>query len=79
MEKERLAGELRRRQYRAGMVDKAIIDALSDDEIIDSYVTCSHCGKKHITEREQAIALRRATHADQFFAFCDAFARGHTH
>jgi hypothetical protein len=79
MEKERLAGELRRRQYRAGMVEKHIIDALSDDDIIDSYVTCSHCGKKHITAKEQAIALRRATTADQFFAWCDTFASSRQH
>jgi hypothetical protein len=44
MDKHQLAQELRQRQYARGLVKKKYIDALSDNDIIDSYITCSGCG-----------------------------------
>jgi hypothetical protein len=48
MNKHRLARWLRERQYTHGEISRSLIDAPSDDEIIDSYVTCSCCGEKQV-------------------------------
>jgi hypothetical protein len=80
MSKHQLALELRQRQYAKGMVPKHMIDALSDEDIIDSYVTCSGCGKKQVTDVQKETAIWQATNAEEFFALCDRFeGAGHHH
>lgn len=79
MEKRQLAQALRQRQYKTGMVERRLIDSLSDDDIIESYVTCSHCGQKQITDGEQAMALRLAKNSQEFLAMCDKFASMRPH
>lgn len=74
MEKHQLAQELRQRQYRLDLVEKHLIDGLSDDEIIDSYITCSDCGEKQVTRQELKIIIRLATSTRQFFDFCEHIA-----
>lgn len=74
MEKHQLAQELRQRQYSAGILEKQIIDAASDDEIIDSYITCSDCGEKQVTPRELRVAIALAANAEQFFVYCESLA-----
>ncbi len=79
MEKQQLAQDLRQRQYAAGMVDRRLIDLISDDQMIDSYLICSCCGKKQVTDQEKEEALLLATNSQQFFDFCDAFAGARNH
>jgi len=74
MEKHQLAQELRQRQYGAGLVERRLVDALSDDDIIDSYITCSHCGAKQVTARNLEIAIERAQSASHFLELCDQLA-----
>lgn len=74
MDKHQLAMQLRQRQYDKGIIEKRIIDALSDNEIIDAYITCSHCGEKKVSEQDLETAINIAQNANQFFQRCDGFA-----
>jgi len=78
MTKHELAQELRERQYQLGQVPRAIIDSLSDDDMIDSYITCSHCGKKLVDESRLPALIDEAFSADHFLDLCD-LGRGHVH
>jgi hypothetical protein len=77
MTKHQLARELRRRQYALGEVERWMIDALSDDQIIDSYITCSCCGEKQVDERQLATAIAKARGAEHFFRICNRLAKQH--
>ena len=75
MRKKTLARTLRKKQLRLGEAPRALIEALSDDDIIESYVTCSNCGATP-TPTQIRVALSQATSADHFFELCD-FATHH--
>src|ERR1700693_3423326 len=70
MEKHQLAKELRQLQYDKGIVEKRMIDACSDNEIIDGYITCSRCGEKKVNEQDLETAINIAQNANQFFQLC---------
>jgi hypothetical protein len=55
MLKTNLANALRQRQYELGEVSRKLIDALSDDQIIDSYITCSCCGEKQVDDPNKSM------------------------
>lgn len=74
MEKHQLADELRQRQYAYGKVERYLIDALTDDEMIDTYITCSGCGEKQAEGEMLEQAIAAAMNADHFFLLCDAAA-----
>jgi hypothetical protein len=75
MLKKDLATALRQRQYKKGLVKRKLIDALSDDQIIDCYITCSCCGEKQVDNPLQlAEIIAKSKNVDEFFAFCDAAA-----
>ncbi len=62
MDKAHLATELRHRQYVKGLTPRHTLNGLSDDEIIDSYVTCSGCGRKMVTPQAlREIILEAST------------------
>ncbi len=67
MKKYELANQLRQRQHNG---ETAAIDTLSDDEIINSYVTCPRCGTREIGEEELRRAVMYATDADRFIKAC---------
>lgn len=71
MTEHELARQLRRRQYNLGGVDRELIDALSDDAIIDCYITCNHCSKKQVEGRRLKATVARATSADHFLRLCN--------
>jgi Cys-tRNA synthase (O-phospho-L-seryl-tRNA:Cys-tRNA synthase) len=75
MLKSQLATKLRQRQYNFGMVDKQTIDLLTDDQIIDSYITCSCCGDKQVDEIQLPRIIEQSHDVDDFFEFCDSVAR----
>lgn len=74
MDKQQLAQALRQRQYSSGLVPRHLIDALPDDEIIDSYNTCSHCGKKQVNAQNLESAIQQAQNALHFLELCDQLA-----
>lgn len=74
MEKHQLANELRQRQYALGRVERHLIDALTDDEMIDTYITCSGCGERQVEGAALEQAIAAATNAEHFFTLCDAAA-----
>ncbi len=78
MLKHVLAQQLRQRQYEQNLVPRSMVDALSDDEIIDTYITCSGCGEKQVTPEELVNAIAMADDAGMFFSICDDF-NNHRH
>ena len=75
MHKGDLAHALRQRQHALGEVPGEMIDTLSDDAIIDSYITCSCCGEKQVTRRQLRKAIFLAKDVDSFFHVCDQLAK----
>jgi hypothetical protein len=75
MLKANLANELRQRQYKLGKVSRELVDFLTDDQIIDSYITCSCCGEKQVDTNQLPRIIEDAEDIDQFFAACDAIAK----
>ena len=71
MLKRELAQELRESQYQKKLVAKALVDALTDDQMIDSYITCSDCGEKQVTEQQLPNLIATAKDANEFFRLCD--------
>ena len=72
-----LANELRQRQYALGEVPREMIDALTDAEMIDTYITCSCCGEQQVTPWQLRKAIFLADDADSFFDAVDALSRRH--
>lgn len=75
MKKHQLAQALRQRQHQLGLLETHVIDAASDDQLIDSYITCSDCGEKQVTPAELATAIDFASTIEQFLDLCESFAR----
>ena len=67
MTRQELANQLRQRQYARGLVDKSILDAASDDQIIDAYTTCSECGKRDMSEANLERTIQLARDVEEFF------------
>ena len=77
MQKHELANQLRQRQYAYGMVERRIVDSLSDDDIIDSYVTCSCCGEKQVEGARLQSVIMAAKDSDSFLDLCSQQATVH--
>ncbi len=77
MHKTELAEELRQCQRELAHVDLNIIDSLGDDEIIDSYITCSCCGEKQVTSDELGDAITEASNVASFFRVVDRLSHHH--
>lgn len=75
MKKHELAGELRRRQLAQRRVPKKLIRRLSDDDIIDAYITCSCCGEKEVDGPLLALAILKAESVEHFFALCSTISK----
>ena len=78
MTRNQLAARLRRRQLALRHVPAAMVAALSDDEILDAYVTCSGCGERLLGGAALEAAIATSDDADQFFRACEARTR-HDH
>jgi hypothetical protein len=74
MTKHDLAEALRLRQRAHGELQDSVIDACSDDDIINSYITCDCCGEKQIEGELLEFAISECESADHFFDLCDDFA-----
>ena len=74
MEKNTLAADLRAAQIRLGQVPTDLIQSLSDDDIIDCYITCSCCGEKQAEGSDLDLAIDVADNTDHFFQLLGNFA-----
>jgi hypothetical protein len=74
-----LASELRQRQYALARVEPYLIERLSDEEIIECYVTCSHCGARWVTSELLPRAIAQADDADDFLVYCSFLSALHAH
>lgn len=74
VEKTALAADLRAAQIRLGQVPTEMIRNLSDDEIIDCYITCSCCGVKQAEGSDLALAIDTADDKEHFFKLLGNFA-----
>ena len=72
MHKLDLAKQLRHRQLKLGTVPPALIHSLTDEAVIDSYITCSCCQKREVTAEELAPIIAKAANAGNFFELLDA-------
>ena len=70
MTKEELASELREIQH-------ADIEEMTDDYVIDCFLTCPDCGEKQVDEEDLRSAIKAAEHADHFFDICEGMANVH--
>ena len=75
MDKHLLAQQLRQRQYAHGHLPRHLIDTVSDEDMLDSYITCSCCGEKQVTSRQLEMAVAQARDAYHFLLLCDEQAR----
>jgi len=69
-----LAAQLRQRQAARGMA-WSTLRRLSDADVIDCYITCSHCGEPQLDRATLARIIAQATDAEAFIALCNANAR----
>lgn len=74
-----LAEQLRERQRIKAQTEGGIyadtvtvMAALSDADIVDSYITCSNCGTKEVNPIRLGFLICRATDAEHFFDLLDA-------
>jgi hypothetical protein len=76
MLKADLANELRQRQYKKKLIPRKMIDSVTDDEIIDSYITCSCCGEKQVEDLNQLEQIIvDSGNSDDFLQRCESVAR----
>lgn len=73
MTKTSLAKCLRARQLTKGLVSPELLEAISDDALILSYVTCSCCGNVQVTTTQLRGVIERATDDENFLAICDSY------
>jgi hypothetical protein len=78
MDKAQLATGLRHRQYAKGTVPRHTIDVLSDDEIIDTYNTCSGCKEKLVTSQELREIIMEASTVEEFLDLTEAQYHSHS-
>jgi len=78
LDETQLATELRHRQYAKGIVPRHTIDALSDDEIIDTYNTCSGCNAKLVTPQELREIIMEASAAEEYLDLTEAQYHSHS-
>jgi hypothetical protein len=75
-----LAARLRKRLIDKKLVDPSLLRSISDDEVIDSYITCSCCGEKQVTDSAAlARIIERSDSAETFLELCNAAKTEHRH
>jgi hypothetical protein len=64
--KKDLAEALRKRQYALGQCPAEYVAAASDEDMIDSYVTCSQCKERWISKEDVDIIIETCKDAEDF-------------
>ena len=70
MKKEELAKALRS-IYDDDPEFKKLVDDVDDDDIVESYVSCSCCGELCITKDQLDQIISSAKDVDHYFFLCD--------
>jgi hypothetical protein len=71
MIKAELAAHLRKRLIDRQLVDASKLRGVSDDDVIDSFVTCSYYGKRQVADADElARIIDRADSVEAFFDLC---------
>jgi hypothetical protein len=73
MTRQQLARELRECQFEYGAVPGNVLYLLTDDQIIESYVTCSCCGERLVSDADLAAAIKNADDSEDFLEMCEEF------
>lgn len=73
---EKLAGELRRRLLSRGLVPAETLKSVPDLNVVESYVTCSCCGRKQLQGEALLAVVSEANSVDQFFDIADRSGHG---
>jgi len=77
MKKSDLAFQLRERQKRfqsklsERMVSDKVVNALTDEKIIESYVKCCKCGEKSIKDGDLDGVIDSVSSAEEFLDYLD--------
>jgi len=80
MKVNELAEQLRKRQCELALVPAELINALSDEQIILCYVTCSDCQERLIEDEELTKIIAQAKDMHDFLELCsDSSAGDHIH
>lgn len=75
MNKEALAQSLRNRQINIAHLKRELVESLTDDEIIKSYITCHDCGKEEVSLDEAVHFAEKCDDVDGWFEVLDGVAR----
>lgn len=75
MDKHVVAQQLRQRQYPPGLRARGVIDVVSDDDSIDSYLTCACCGEQQVTPLQLEAAIAQTHEAYHLLTIGDEHAR----
>lgn len=67
MTRKALAEEFRGRLQAKGLVPEELLQATTDDDMIESYFTCSCCKKKQLEDNMLNWLIGKAQNADQLF------------
>lgn len=76
MTRQQLARQLRECQFEWGAIPRQILYVLTDDQIIESYVTCSCCGERIASDDDLAAAINDASDSEDFLEWCDECSEG---
>jgi hypothetical protein len=75
-----LAAQLRKRLIDRKLVDPSLLHSISDDQVIDSYITCSCCSEKQVNDSAAlARIIERSDSAVTFLKLCNAEKTKHRH
>ncbi len=75
MNKKDLAESLRSRQINIAHLKREVVASLTDDEIIESYTTCAHCGEKEVLLDEAVDFAEKCKDVDDWFEMLNGVAR----
>jgi hypothetical protein len=67
MRKKDLASTLRKKQLELSLAPAWVVKRLSDEQIVDCYMTCADCGKRFKSIGETEACIDFATDVDHFF------------
>lgn len=70
MKVSELAKQLRDRQLELGLAPAELINALSDEQIIICYVTCSDCHERLVEDEELVAIIAQAKDMHEFLELC---------
>jgi hypothetical protein len=75
-----LAAQLRKRLIYKKLVDSSLLRSVSDDEVIDAYITCSCCGRKQVNDSAAlARIVKQSDSVEIFFELCNSASAKHRH